>query len=88
MPIKQSAMKALRQAKKRAARNKAVREGVLYLRRMTRKALDSKEVQKAEDLTKATIKSVDKAIQKKVIKKNTGARIKSRLAKKINALKK
>lgn len=86
MPIKKSAMKALRQSNKRAKRNLVVKDTLSYLRRMTRKAIDGNETSNAQDLAKQTIKSVDKAIQNNVIKKNTGSRIKSRLMKRINAL--
>ena len=86
MPIKKSAEKALRQAKKRTLRNQKVKEGIAFLRRSVRKALESKEAKSAQELAKATMKSIDKAMQNRVIKKNTGARIKSRLAKKLNAL--
>lgn len=86
MPIKQSAMKALRQTKKRTLRNQTVKEGVAYLRRMTRKAIDAADAKSALDLAKQTIRAVDKAVQNKVIKKNTGSRIKSRLTLRVNAL--
>ena len=86
MPIKQAAMKALRQAKKRTLRNQKVKEGISFLRRSVRKAMESKETKQAGELVKATIKAVDKAVQNKVLKKNTGSRIKSRLMKKLNAM--
>jgi small subunit ribosomal protein S20 len=86
MPIKQAAMKALRQAKKRTARNLKVKEGISFLRRSVRKALDAKDLKKVQELVKATIKSLDKAVQNKVLKKNTASRIKSRLMRKLNAL--
>lgn len=81
-------MKALRQSEKRAKRNKDVKESIAYLRRMSRKALDAKDAKKAEKLAKDTVKAVDKAVQNKVIKKNTGSRIVSRLTKKVNTLSK
>jgi small subunit ribosomal protein S20 len=84
MPIKKSAEKALRQTKKRTLRNTKVREGVQYLRRSVRKALASKEMAQAQEMAKAAIKAIDKAVQNKVLKKNTGARIKSRLVKAVN----
>jgi len=85
MPIKKAAAKALRQAKKRTLRNQKVKEGIEYLRRMTRKALESDTVKEAEALAKSTIRAIDRAVQKKVLKKNTGSRLKSRLTKTINA---
>jgi small subunit ribosomal protein S20 len=84
MPIKPAAMKALRQAKKRTLRNRKVKEGIEFLRRSVRKALESKDVKNAQALAKSTIKAIDKAVQNNVLKKNTAARIKSRLAKKLN----
>ena len=86
MPIKKSAMKALRQSAKKSKRNSLVKDSIAYIRRMSRKAIDTKDVKKAKELASQVVKSVDKAIQHNVIKKNTGARIKSRLAKKINVL--
>ncbi len=87
MPIKKAAMKALRQAKKRTLRNQKVKDGIHFLRRSVRKAIESKEAKSAEEIAKALIKSLDKAAQNSVLKKNTVARLKSRLAKKVNALK-
>ena len=72
-------MKALRQTQTREARNKRVKENVTYLRRQARKALESGDVKKAEALAQSVIKSVDKAAQNGVLKKNTVSRIKSRL---------
>jgi small subunit ribosomal protein S20 len=86
MPIKKSAMKAMRQAKKRTERNMKVKESIAYLRRGARKAIEASDVKKAADVAKEVIKAVDKAAQKKVIKKNKAARIKSRLMKKVNAV--
>lgn len=88
MPIKKSAMKALRQSDKRAERNRNIKETIAYLRRMHRKMLEAGEATKAEELLKDIVKKVDRAAQKKVLKKNTAARIKSRLSKKKAADKK
>ncbi|MEY4723828.1 MAG: Ribosomal protein [Candidatus Parcubacteria bacterium] len=85
MPIKKSAEKALRQTKKRTIRNQKVKESIEFLRRSVRKALESKEVKEAQELAKAAIKAIDKASQNKVLKKNTAARMKSRLTLKVNA---
>ena len=86
MPIKKAAMKALRQAKKRTLRNSKVKEGVSFLRRSVRKAIESKDAKEVEAYAKSLIKALDKAAQNKVFKKNTVSRLKSRLAKKVNAL--
>lgn len=81
-------MKAFRQTKTRTLRNKKVKDGVTYLRRSVRKALESKELAEAEKLVKETIRALDKAMQKGVMKKNTGSRLKSRLSKRLAAAKK
>lgn len=85
MPIMKSAEKAVRQTKKRTLRNAKVREGIQFLRRSVRKALAAKNVNQAQDMAKAAIKAIDKAVQNKVLKKNTGARLKSRLAGALNS---
>ena len=84
MPIKQAAMKALRQTRKRTLRNQKVKEGVQFARKVLRKALDAKEVKNATEATKAAIKAVDKAVQQKVLKRNTAARMKSRMMRMLN----
>ncbi|MFC1638688.1 30S ribosomal protein S20 [Patescibacteria group bacterium] len=85
MPIKKSAMKALRQSDKRAKRNTDVKETIAYKRRMTRKAIEAGELKKAQELAAQVVKAVDKAVQNGVLKKNTASRIKSRLAARLKA---
>ncbi|MBI4458097.1 30S ribosomal protein S20 [Candidatus Uhrbacteria bacterium] len=84
MPITQAAMKALRQAKKKAERNRKVKDSLTFFRRSVRKALETKDAKKAAELAKDTIKTIDRAVQKKILKRNTGARFKSRLMLSIN----
>ena len=86
MPIKKSAMKALRQANKRAVRNKKVKENVAYLRRTVRKSIEAKDAKETTTSVKDAIKALDKAAQNKVMKKNTVSRLKSRMMKKANAV--
>ncbi|OGL75059.1 hypothetical protein A3C96_01480 [Candidatus Uhrbacteria bacterium RIFCSPHIGHO2_02_FULL_60_10] len=88
MPIKQSAMKALRQTRKRTLRNAAVKDNVAYLRRMLRKALESKDAKVSAELIRKVVKALDKAAQNNVLKKNTVSRTKSRLMRAVNALSK
>ncbi|MDD5252222.1 MAG: 30S ribosomal protein S20 [Patescibacteria group bacterium] len=88
MPIMKSAMKALRQAKKRTVRNAKVKDNIAYLRRTLRQALEKKEVSKATEIAKQVVKNIDKAIQNKVLKKNTGSRMKSRLMLAVNKVSK
>lgn len=84
MPVKKSAMKTLRKDAKRVLRNHNVKIDVKTLLKKSRKAVDEK-TEKAVDLVKETIKKFDKAAQKGIIKKNTAARKKSRLMKRLNA---
>ena len=88
MPIKKSAAKALRQARRRTRSNRAVKDNIAFLRRMLRKAVEAKDLKKATEYAKQVIKAVDKAAQNKVLKRNTAGRIKSRLAKRLNDLRK
>ena len=50
------------------------------------KAVSAKDKDKANDNLKVAIKRIDKATQAGAIKKNTAARNKSRLTKKVNAM--
>lgn len=82
MPIKQQAKEALRKAKKHLARNTKVRGDLKTLLKKIRKDIDSKKPTKdIEALIKQAQKSIDKAAQKRIIKKNTAARKLSRLVK-------
>lgn len=85
MPIKKSAIKALRQNKARAWRNLKVKRNLKDLVKQSTKLIEIKDKNAAEKV-KSAIKAIDKAMQNKVLKKNTGARKKSRLMKKLNKL--
>ncbi len=81
MPQTKQAEKALRQTKKRTVRNTKVKGDLKTLRKKAGRALtDSELIQK-------TIKQIDKAVQKGLLKKNTAARYKSRLMKASNKAK-
>lgn len=86
MPNLKNAKKALRQSIVRAERNDAVREHIDYMRRSFRKLLEAKKFEDAQKLMSELTQALDKAVTKKVLKLNTVSRIKSRAAKKINAL--
>lgn len=86
MPNLKNAKKALRQSIVRAERNDAVREHIAYMRRSFRKLLEAKKFEDAQKLMSELTQALDKAVTKKVLKLNTVSRIKSRAAKKINAL--
>lgn len=87
MPVKKSAEKALRQSKKRMARNLKAKRGIKELTKRTLKAVETKNVEDMKKYSASAIKAIDKAIQKKVLKKNTGARRKSALMRKANSVK-
>jgi len=84
MPITKSAKKELRKSKKRRLINKTVKLGVKKLVKDSKKLIEAKEVEKANELIRKSIKAIDKAVKKGVLKKNTGNRKKSRLMKKYN----
>jgi small subunit ribosomal protein S20 len=86
MPNLQNAKKALRQSVKRAARNSVVVEELRSLRRNWRKNLTGGNAAKAKELTQTLVKKFDKAAQKGIIKKQTAARLKSRMASALHAL--
>lgn len=87
MPVKASAKKDLRQTIKRTERNEAVKNEIRYLLRQTLKSIRLDNVAEAEKTIKDAIKKIDKAAQKGILKKNTAARKKSRIVKRLNQAK-
>ena len=87
MPIKKAAFKALRQDKKKATYNKTWKEKIDYLVKKSRKSLLEKKKDEAKKWIDQACKTLDKAAQKKVIKKNNANRRKSRLIQALNKLK-
>ncbi|MFH0814906.1 MAG: 30S ribosomal protein S20 [Candidatus Falkowbacteria bacterium] len=77
------AIKDIRKTKKRTLRNKKVKVGVKKLRKDTSAAI-TKKTAKRDQLLKETLKALDKAVQRGIVKKNTAARYKSRLMKLYN----
>ncbi len=86
MPIKKAAMKALRQTKKNAMRNKLVKETVNRLFKQSRRSLALKKMDEAKETIKKAVKAADKAVRAKILKQNTANRLKSRLMKELNSL--
>jgi small subunit ribosomal protein S20 len=82
MPQKKQAEKALRQAKKRTLHNKKITSHLSMMIKKTRRSAEA-GTPDVDMLTK-TIKALDKAAQKGLVKKNTAARNKSRLTILIN----
>ncbi len=87
MPNTKSAKKRLRQDKVRRSRNRSVKSSLRTQIKKVHAAVDAGDLDSAEqEFTTAKIK-LDKAGSDKVIHKNTAARYKSRLEKKIKAAK-
>lgn len=86
MPNKPAAAKALRQTKKHTVRNLNIKKGIEVAVRLAKKSLAASEKSTA-DKVKLAIKTIDRAAQKGIIKKNTAARKKSRLMKSLNKAK-
>ncbi|KKQ53297.1 MAG: 30S ribosomal protein S20 [Parcubacteria group bacterium GW2011_GWD2_38_11] len=79
VPIKKSAKKYMRVTDRKTLRNKVVKGVFRNAIKDTKENIAAGKVKEAQELLKAAIKALDKAAQKKVIKKNTAARKKSRL---------
>jgi small subunit ribosomal protein S20 len=82
----QSALKRMRQSEKRRVRNTAVRSAVRSAVKTARTALETGPAEDARLVLARTIKTLDKAVTKGVLPKNTAARRKSRLTRQLNAL--
>ena len=78
MPNKLSSIKALRQSKKRMVINHKIKDD---LKRAIKKArrLTAVRTEEAQKLLRETVKIIDKAVRRGVLKKNTAARNKSRI---------
>jgi len=86
MPTTKAAMKALRQTKKNALRNKTIKNSLRDLIRRSRRSMTEKKLDEAKNLISQAIKAADKAVRAKIIKQNTASRLKSRLTKKLGAI--
>ena len=87
MPHTKSAWKRLRQNEKRRARNKATVKGLKKQQRAVTDALTTSDPAKAATEIVTATKKLDKAAARGYIHKNKAARLKSRMAKKLAALK-
>jgi len=86
MPIKKAAKKYMRVTAKNTLRNKIVTGVVKNAIKKTREAVTAGKVDEAQEHLKKAIKALDKASEKKIIKKNTAARKKSRLNSLVKAI--
>jgi len=76
--------KAARMAERKRLRNRLVRGSTRTQISKVRRRITSKELELAKQEMVAVTSSIDKAITKGVIHSNKGARLKSRLMKKLN----
>lgn len=83
-----SAKKAIRQTKKRTSRNEKERGKVNAIVKKVLKLIKIGEKKLAEQQLKVAYKEIDKATKNDIFHPNKAARMKSKLAKKINIIKK
>ena len=81
MPITKSAKKALRQSKKRRAKNIRALKSIRKLLKETEVLVLEKKTDKLKEVLPKVYKALDKAAKTGLIKKNTVARKKSRITK-------
>jgi small subunit ribosomal protein S20 len=81
-----SALKRIKQTRKRSEQNRAHQTRLRHQIRKLRVALDAKDKAKAEPLLKATAALIDHSARKGILHPNTAARYKSRLTIRYNAL--
>ena len=83
MAIKKSAKKAAKRALKNYETNLMYKIAMKKAIKNFLKAIEAKESEGLEELLKKAYSTIDKAVKKGIIKKQTAARKKSRLAKKV-----
>ncbi len=81
-----SAIKKVRQIKRRTAVNRANRTQVRTQVKKLQHSLDGKDAEGAQKLLSPTVSAVDKAVQQGVLTKNKASRMKSRLTARLNKL--
>ena len=86
MPNIKSAIKRVSVIDKKTARNNMIKSGYKSAVKKFEQAVEAGNVEEAKTLFSAATKKIDQACTKGVIVKNTAARKKSNLAKKLNAM--
>ena len=86
MPNIKSAKKRVEVIKKKTMRNNSIKSGYKTAIKKAEAAIEAKNMEEAKKLTSFATKKIDQACTKGVIVKNTAARKKSNLAKKLNAM--
>lgn len=87
MPSSPSAIKSLRQNKKRRLHNRIAKKVIKTMSKRTMLGLASKEFEKAEADYRLTVAKIDKAGARRVLHPNTAARRKSRFTREYTAAK-
>ena len=85
MPNIKSAIKRVSVIEKKTLRNNMIKSGYKSAVKKFEQALESVNIEEAKTLFSQATKKIDQACSKGVIVKNTAARKKSNLAKKLNA---
>lgn len=83
MPIKFAAARQLRKDRKRQQRNQALRSELKTLARRLARLLKGRQSDEARTLLRLLTKKLDRAASKGIIHRNTAARTKSRLARRL-----
>ncbi len=86
MPNIKSAIKRVNVIEKKTLRNNMIKSAYKTAIRRFEEAVENKNVEEATKLFSFATKKIDQACTKGVIVKNTAARKKSNLAKKLNAI--
>ena len=86
MPNIKSAIKRVSVIEKKTARNNMIKSGYKSAVKKFEQAVENKNVEEATKLFSEATKKIDQSCTKGVIVKNTAARKKSNLAKKLNAI--
>ena len=85
MPNIKSAIKRVSVIEKKTLRNNMIKSGYKSAVKKFEQALESGNIEEAKTLFSQATKKIDQACSKGVVVKNTAARKKSNLAKKLNA---
>lgn len=85
MPNSPSAIKRLKQSKKRRLRNRIAKKVIKTIAKRAMTHLDAKDFDKAETDVRASLSKIDKAGARRVLHPNTAARRKSKLQRDYNA---
>jgi small subunit ribosomal protein S20 len=86
LPQRKSAIKKLRQDKKRQQRNLRIKTDLKKAIKNLKKLLDAKKIDEAKLALKQAVSKLDKAAKKGIIHKNTAARKKSQFRRALNRI--